>query len=116
VSTDDPDKSGTATAGEQATEEWSAESDASARQAELAEELAVTDERRAAEQKASVSGAAVASPGAGSDPKAAAAAAAARTAPGRADAVEGPEKPELYVAAAFVGAFLFARILKKIAD
>jgi translation initiation factor IF-2 len=29
---------------------------------------------------------------------------------------EGPERPELYVAAAFAGAFLFARILKKIAD
>jgi hypothetical protein len=31
-------------------------------------------------------------------------------------AVEGPEKPELYVAAAFAGAFLFARILKRIAE
>ena len=30
--------------------------------------------------------------------------------------VEGPEKPELHVAAAFAGAFLFARILKKIAE
>jgi hypothetical protein len=30
--------------------------------------------------------------------------------------VEGPEKPELYVAAAFAGAFLFARILKRIAE
>jgi hypothetical protein len=30
--------------------------------------------------------------------------------------VEGPEKPELYVGAAFAGAFLFARILKKIAE
>jgi len=67
-----------------------------------------------------VPGAAVASPGLGSDPKALAAAAGpeptgsvAATDP---TAVEGPEKPELYVAAAFVGAFLFARILKKIAE
>jgi hypothetical protein len=30
--------------------------------------------------------------------------------------IEGPEKPELYVAAAFAGAFLFARILRKIAE
>jgi hypothetical protein len=28
----------------------------------------------------------------------------------------GPDRPELYVAAAFAGAFLFARILKKIVD
>jgi hypothetical protein len=40
----------------------------------------------------------------------AAPAAAART------AEEGPEKPELYLAAAFAGAFLFARILKRIAE
>jgi hypothetical protein len=30
--------------------------------------------------------------------------------------VLAPDRPELYVAAAFAGAFLFARILKKIAD
>ena len=29
---------------------------------------------------------------------------------------EGADRPELYVAAAFAGAFLFARILKKIAE
>jgi hypothetical protein len=56
------------------------------------------------------------------DPKAAAAAATgahARPLPSGArtpEAVEGPEKPELLVAAAFAGAFLFARILKAIAD
>ena len=69
---------------------------------------------------ARVSGAAVASPGRGDDPKALASAARTearpRTRPRRRDAVEGPEKPELYVAAAFAGAFLFARILKKIAE
>ncbi len=69
-----------------------------------------------------VSGAAVSSPGLGSDPKAAAAAGAgsrARPAPAAAwpgARVEGPEKPELYLAAAFAGAFLFARILKRIAE
>ena len=71
-----------------------------------------------------MSGAAVSSPGVGigSDPKAAAAAGAgARAGPrsgraGAAEAVEGPEKPELYVAAAFAGAFVFARILKRIAE
>jgi hypothetical protein len=30
--------------------------------------------------------------------------------------ITAPDRPELYVAAAFAGAFLFARILKKIAD
>jgi hypothetical protein len=72
---------------------------------------------------AQVSGAAVAAPGIGidSDPKAAAAAGAdsqARPAPAPRGgvAVEGPDKPELQVAGAFVGAFLFARILKKITE
>ena len=71
-----------------------------------------------------MSGAAVTAPGLGidSDPKASAAArAGARATPEPAGPrpsapVDGPEKPELYVAAAFAGAFLFARILKKIAD
>jgi hypothetical protein len=31
-------------------------------------------------------------------------------------AVEGPDHPELYVAAAFAGAFLFARVLKRIVE
>ena len=55
-----------------------------------------------------------------SEAAAAAAARARRAEPsrGRASrrAVEGPEKPELHVAAAFAGAFLFARILKTIAE
>ena len=71
-----------------------------------------------------MSGASVTSPGlgSGSDPKAAAAAGAgARAAPATAgsrsaEPVDGPDKPELQVAAAFAGAFLFARILKKIAS
>ena len=71
---------------------------------------------------AGVSGAAVSAPGKGSDPKAAAAAGAgsharpAPAAPQPGPRVAGPEKPELYVAAAFAGAFLFARILKRIAE
>jgi hypothetical protein len=41
----------------------------------------------------------------------------AEAAPVEADvADEGPDRPELYVAAAFAGAFLFARILKRIAE
>ena len=83
----------------------------------------MTDERtQAASADAIVSGAAVSSPGGGSDPKAAAAAGAgshARPAPGPpppGGRGEGTEKPELYVAAAFAGAFLFARILKRIAE
>ena len=32
------------------------------------------------------------------------------------DPLEGPDRPEILVGAAFVGAFLFARILKKIAE
>ncbi len=64
----------------------------------------------------------MASPGRGGDPKAIAAASGPSAASGSVAAppagaaVEGPEKPELYVAAAFAGAFLFARILKKIAE
>jgi hypothetical protein len=74
----------------------------------------------AGEATPAVSGAAVSSPGVGigSDPKAAAAAGAdarARPAGLPPGAAEGPEKPELYLAAAFAGAFLFARILKRIA-
>ena len=65
---------------------------------------------------------AVSSPGLGSDPKAAAAAGAgSRAQPGPGGPrlgppAAGPDKPELYVAAAFAGAFLFARILKRIAE
>ena len=157
---DDPEKTGPATAA------------AEARAAELREEKAITDERRAEEEQAKaqdavaaaekdesekererreaeqrkeaaaaeaerardragevaakpdpvgspVSGAAVSSPGLGSDPKAAAAAGAGARAAAMRDALnsaEGPDKPELYLAAAFVGAFLFARILKRIAE
>ena len=159
----EPEKTGSATA------------EAEARAAELREEKAITDERRAEEDEAKaqdavaaaekeeskkerkrreaeertqaaaaeserardragevaakpdpvgspVSGAAVSSPGLGPDPKAAAAAGAgshARPAPDGAwpgARAEGPEKPELYLAAAFAGAFLFARILKRIAE
>jgi hypothetical protein len=71
-----------------------------------------------------VSAASVTSPGVGidTDPKAAATAAPGATArpqpvgPRLPEQVEGPEKPEIQVAAAFAGAFLFARILKAIAD
>ena len=86
---------------------------------EPADQRGAAADAAGADAKRSVSGAAVSSPGVGlgSDPKAAAAAGAgpgARPAP--AADVEGPEKPELYLAAAFAGAFLFARILKRIAE
>jgi translation initiation factor IF-2 len=74
----------------------------------------------AGQRDTAVSGAAVSSPGVGSDPKAAAVAASrvepATAAPRSGEPVEDPDKPELYVGAAFVGAFLFARILKRIAE
>ena len=57
----------------------------------------------------------MASPGRGADPRAAAAAAAPEGTSGGA-AATAQDRPELYVAAAFAGAFLFARILKKIAE
>ena len=90
-----------------------------AKEAEEARAAARNRAEDAREEAGAVSGAAVASPGRGADPKALAS--AARTEAGSyaaapSGAVEGPEKPELYVAAAFAGAFLFARILKKIAE
>jgi len=70
-----------------------------------------------------VSAASVTSPGVGieTEPKAAATASAGARAtpqpraPRAPDQVEGPDKPEIQVAAAFGGAFLVARILKAIA-
>ena len=84
----DPQKPGALPASEQATQQWSPEHDRAESEAR------------------------------GADPKALAAASGPeRAAAGTtAEVVEGPEKPELHVAAAFVGAFLFARILKKIAE
>jgi hypothetical protein len=122
---EDPDKSGAIVASE-------------ARGAELREELAATDERRAEEERSKAQDASAAAQQEESkqererleaeERRQAAAAEAERA---REDAratqpngaglrtyppVEGPEKPELYVAAAFAGAFLFARILKQIAE
>lgn len=70
---------------------------------------------RSKAEKPSVSGASVTSPGLGgaTDPKAAASANAPRL-PGAAP--DPVEKPEIYVGAAFVGGFLFAKILKRIAE
>jgi len=92
---------------------------AAAEEAEKARTAAAAeaDEARSRAETLSgpVSGAAVASPGLGGDPRAAAAAAA--PAPAAAGSMpSADERPELYVAAAFAGAFLFARILKKIAE
>jgi hypothetical protein len=118
---------------------------AEARGTELREELAITDERRAEEEQAKAQEAreaaekeeskreqkrreaeerrravaddagrareAVADRGATPAPVPAATSAA-----DSGETVAGPDRPELYVAAAFAGAFLFARILKAIAD
>jgi hypothetical protein len=109
---------------------------AQARGAELREELAITDERRAEEEEAKAEKAVADAVKeeekkererrAAEERRRAAAADAQRAreraeplhAPPRSlsDAAAGPEKPELQIAAAFAGAFLFARILKKIAD
>jgi colicin import membrane protein len=126
------------------TEHTSAE----ARGAELREELAITDERRAEEEEAKAEKAVedavkeeskkerkrreaeerrkVAAAEAEERRRAAAAEAGEAgqraqplrppLAPSSGTAVEGPERPEFHVAATFAGAFLFARILKKIAD
>ena len=94
---------------------------AAAAESERAREQAANAATQAQESRGStVSGAAVSSPGVGigSDPKAAAAAAAGSRAqlepPQTSADVEGPPNPERHLAAAFVGAFLFARVLKRI--
>jgi hypothetical protein len=110
---------------------------AEARGAELREELAITDERRAEEEEAKAEAAVEAARKAEArkererreaEERRKAAAAAAEEArqhaeplepppgPAHPRIVEGPERPEIHVAVAFAGAFLFARILKKIAE
>ena len=139
----DPDKTGGA-ADEQVTEEWTAErAEAEARGAELREELAITDERRAEEEEAEAEAAVAAAEKEESkkerkrreaeEQRAAAAAEAERAreraartaetagpapkpAPEPVALMQAPDRPELLIAGAFAGAFLFARILKKITD
>ena len=132
---DEPQKTGAVRADDQATEEWSSgRTEPEARGAELREELAATDERRAEEQVAKAQDAVAAAEKEETEKerelreaeerRRAAAAEAERARetaepappPPPPEPVEGPDKPELYVAAAFVGAFLFARILKKISE
>ena len=124
--------------------------DADARAAEIREELAITDQRRAEEEEAKAEAAVVEAQRDESrkerkrreaEERAAAARAEAQRiraeaervreqaatagelpratppfAAGARAAVEGPDRPEILVGGAFVGAFLFARILKKIAE
>ena len=133
---DEPQKLGAVSADEQATQEWSSgRTEPEARGAELREELAATDERRAEEHVAKAQDAVASAQkeetkkerelreaeerrhaAAAEAERARATAEPAPPLPPPGEPVEGPEKPELYVAAAFVGAFLFARILKKIAE
>jgi hypothetical protein len=109
------------------------------RTAELRKELAVTDARRAQEDEAKAEEAVAAAQKEESkkerkrreaEERAAAATAEAEQVRARAGApepgpaipppssvaAEEPDRPELTIAAAFVGAFLFARILKRIAE
>ena len=112
--------------------------EADARAAELREELAITDQRRAEEEEAKAEEAVAAAQKEESEKERKRHEAEERTAAASAEAerlraeaaqtseapraafapapaaVEGPERPELYVAAVFAGAFLFARILKRI--
>jgi len=133
---DEPQTTGAVSADQPATREWSAgRTESDARGAELREELAATDERRAEEQVAKAQDAVAAAQKEeakkdrelreAEERRQAAAAEAERAResaqpapppPPPGEPVEGPEKPELYVGAAFVGAFLFARILKKISE
>jgi hypothetical protein len=98
-----------------------AEQAAQAARAE-ADEVAAAARARAEEAErqrtSSVSGAAVSSPGIGSEtpPHAAAAASAQWPRPEAGDADSLTERPEVLIGAAFVGAFIFARVLKHIVD
>jgi hypothetical protein len=143
---EDPNKPAAVPAGDTAgSTDDATRAGAEARGAELREELAVTEVRRAEEDEAKAEKAVEAAEREESDKerkrreaeeRRAAAAAEAGEARDQAggdqvstratstststststETVEGPEKPELQVAGAFAGAFLFARILKKIAD
>ena len=82
-----------------------------------------TAERAPQRPPSSVSGSSVASPGVGSttDPNAAAAAARDSTAQGPAafaagGAQSGAHRPEVLIGAAFAGAFVLARVLKRLVD
>ena len=83
-------------------------------------EEAARHRRHAAQGSPSVSGASVASPGLGSDTDPGAAASASRGAttapPGAAAPASGSDRPEVLVGAAFAGAFVLARVLKRIFD
>jgi hypothetical protein len=94
---------------------------AQAARAQADEEAAAARARAdeaAARQTSSVSGAAVSSPGIGSEtpPHAAAAASAQWPRPQAGAADSLTERPEVLIGAAFAGAFIFARVLKHIVD
>jgi hypothetical protein len=85
--------------------------------AERAEQAAAAAER--AREKATVSGATVAGPGVGSEPRSQAAAAdgAAAAAPeGESRLPAAAQRPEVMAGAAFGGAFILARVLKRLFD
>jgi hypothetical protein len=91
--------------------------DKAAQAAQALREQADAATAREAPRSPSVSGAAVASPGVGADPRAAAAAADRQASSPVGD--ESPalgERPEVLIGAAFAGAFVFARVLKRLVD
>ena len=97
------------------------ESEAARTQAERARETAA--ESGASTSTSGVGGASISSPGIGSTTDPAAAAAAARDAGARSDGEAGGldsmlegQRPEILAGAAFAGAFVLARILKRILD
>ena len=87
---------------------------------EQADKAAAEADRQRAAQPSSVSGAAVTSPGIGADTPPHAAAAASAHWPRQAGAAGGAtsvtDRPEVMVGAAFAGAFILARVLKRLVD
>jgi hypothetical protein len=92
--------------------------------AERAREAAAAAERArenaSAETQTTVSGATVAGPGAGTDPRSQASAARGATAAAAPDGgsalPEAAQRPEVIAGAAFGGAFILARVLKRLFD
>jgi hypothetical protein len=87
-------------------------------EADRARAKAEAEAAATAQAAQTVSGAKVASPGAGSttDPSAHAAAAGEPSFPGSERVPDAAQRPEVLVGATFVGSFLLARILKRIFD
>jgi multidrug resistance efflux pump len=107
---------------ERQAQERAEAAEAEAEQARRQAQESARRRQEAGQGASGVSGANVASPGVGSgtDPSAVAAASrdstAARPAGAAPDSASGAERPEVLAGAAFAGAFLLARILKRLVD